>query len=138
MPKLLSYLPPSSRWSPWFGEKALWEQHKIRNSHRSEGDQFQRRFRWALEVAVAWTCLRTGSRSPSWLRTRTWSRPVRRIKIYAFWIINDYEISLLIKFTTNKQQDSIIGYFYTGVLFFSLIVENLIGQHYYHRMLIVG
>ncbi len=44
----------------------------------------------------------------------------------------------MIKFTTNKEQDPIVGYFYTGVLFFAIIVENLIGQHYFHRMLIVG
>ncbi len=53
-------------------------------------------------------------------------------------LINILILSLLIKFTTNKQQDSIVGYFYTGVLFFALIVENVIGQHYYHRMMIVG
>ncbi|CAF0941211.1 unnamed protein product [Brachionus calyciflorus] len=47
-------------------------------------------------------------------------------------------LNLLIKFTENKEIDAQIGFFYTGLLFFSSVIQTLMLQHYFHRMFIVG
>ena len=44
----------------------------------------------------------------------------------------------MINFTENKDIDPQIGYFYTGLLFFSSVLQTLLLQHYFHRMFIVG
>ena len=45
-------------------------------------------------------------------------------------------LELLIKFTKNKEQDNIVGYFYTFVIFFSAIFQSFTLQHYFHKMFV--
>nr|QUF59451.1 ATP-binding cassette transporter Abcc1-6-2 [Brachionus angularis] len=47
-------------------------------------------------------------------------------------------LDLLIKFTKEKSQKPIVGYFLTGLLFFCSVLQTFLVQHYFHRMFIVG
>nr|QUF59450.1 ATP-binding cassette transporter Abcc1-6 [Brachionus angularis] len=47
-------------------------------------------------------------------------------------------LDLLIKFTKEKNQNPIVGYFLTGLLFFCSVLQTFLIQHYFHRMFIVG
>nr|APD26519.1 ATP-binding cassette transporter subfamily C member 1 X6 protein [Brachionus koreanus] len=47
-------------------------------------------------------------------------------------------LNLIIKFVENKELDVQLGYFYTGLLFFSSVLQTIVLQHYFHRMFIVG
>lgn len=47
-------------------------------------------------------------------------------------------LNALIAFTINKQQDQIIGYFLAVLLLFTSVVQSILINHYFHRMLIVG
>lgn len=47
-------------------------------------------------------------------------------------------LDALIVFINNKNQDPIIGYFLAVLMLFVSIVQSLLTNHYFHRMLVVG
>ncbi|CAF0717000.1 unnamed protein product [Brachionus calyciflorus] len=44
----------------------------------------------------------------------------------------------LLTFIKDKNQNVAVGFFYTGLLFVSSLIQSFVLQHYFHRMFIVG
>ncbi|CAF1016730.1 unnamed protein product, partial [Brachionus calyciflorus] len=44
----------------------------------------------------------------------------------------------LLTFIKDKNQNITVGFFYTGLLFISSLIQSFVVQHYFHRMFIVG
>ena len=55
-----------------------------------------------------------------------------------FQFVGPAILDKLISFISDKEQNILVGIFYTILLFFSSFIQSFVLQHYFHRMFIVG
>ena len=55
-----------------------------------------------------------------------------------FQFVGPMILDRLIRFIKDRNQNIIVGFFLTGLLFVSAMLQSFVLQHYFHRMFIVG